>query len=342
MSNPKISIIIPAYNVEKTISACLDSIFNQTFKNFQVNIVDTTPNFIEMEMLNLLKNKFQKNFPISILKPKHNLGFAGGNNYALRRSQTQYNFLLNCDTEIEDPNALEKMFNYMKNNPDVGMLSPKIYIFSDPKRIWYAGAGLNPGLFYFNVHIGENQIDHGQFNEIKDTDYACGAALMVSKEVITKIGFMDEIFFMYAEEAEWNYRAREHGYRTIFFPNTSILHKVSIETPETRNKTRQNIFQLYLFTRNITILGVQHFSFKEIILLFLLNNLKKTLIQLLVALRSNNYRYLTIQIRAIIMGLIIGVRRKTHRSCKKQLKREMRFIMDMTKKSRSTPSLDKE
>ncbi len=337
-SSPLLSIIFVNFHTSILLDECLNSLINQTFKNFQVIIVDTTPYFIEMEKLSLLKSKFQKNFSISILKPKHNLGFAGGNNYALRRSHTQYNFLLNCDTEIEDPHALEKMLNYMKNHPDVGMLSPKMYIFSDPKRIWYAGAELNPGSFYFNIHNGENQIEHGQFNEIEDTDYACGAALMVSKESTSKIGYMDEIFFMYAEEAEWNYRARKNGFRTIFFPNTSILHKVIIETPKTRNKSRQNIFQLYLFSRNITILGVQHFSFREIMLLFSLNHLKKTIIQLLVALRSNNYKYFTIQIRAIIKGLIIGIRRKTHRSCKKLLISEMKFIKNMTKKSRSTPS----
>ena len=313
---------------------CLLSLTNQSFTNFEIKIVDNTPGQHEF---NILRN-FQTEFPqlqIEILKPKFNLGFAGGNNFALRKISTPFALLLNCDTEL-NPDCLEKVLNFLQNNPQVGMLTPKILFYMDPERIWYAGAIVNPRSIYFTKHIGINQKDRGQFDRIQETAYACGAALFVKTAVFKEIGFMDEIFFMYVEETDWNFTLNEKGYKIIYFPDAKIYHKVDIITQENQLGFRKNPFQIYLYTRNALIFAFKHFNFLDFIGYCLNYHAKTFLIEILWGISKLRFDFIYAQFRALLMGALIGFRQRFHRTCQNLMRRESHYLNSFQKESQST------
>jgi hypothetical protein len=293
----------------------------------------------EIKYLDSRLKSFKNYFQITLLKPKYNLGFAAGNNYALRRIESQYYLLLNCDTVLIDSNTLSECLDYFRFHNEIGMLSPKICFYSDPNRIWYAGAKVNPASQSFSYHIGINQMDKEKFHHIMETDYASGAALFVRNEVIQKIGLMDEIFFMYVEETEWNYRTKEAGYKIIYFPKTRILHKVEVITTKNRFGSRKNAFQPYLYSRNKIIFTLIHFPFKIILFFFGVYQLRTLLAEFFLSIRYHNSQFLSAQIRSIIMGLLIGIRRRTHRKCNRLLRLEMNYLNSFEKNSNSSQNI---
>ena len=341
MSLPKYSkdyeltIIFVNYKSSLLIDDCLKSLTLQMYKNFNVIIVDNSPGNNEYIKLKKLKTKYEKYIEIVLLKPKYNLGFAGGNNYAIKISNSEFLLLLNCDMELA-PHTLQKSIDYLKNNFDVGLLSPKILFFNDKKRIWYAGSYLNPKSFEFSYHIGWNQKDQGQYDQIKETAYANGAALFIRQEVVNKIGLMDEIFFMYAEETDWNYRAKKNKYKIIYYPGAVVYHKVDLIKKENKLGFRENAFQVYLYTRNKIIFTLKHFSIMTFVIFLIKFELKTTLIEIFLSIIKRNLEFTSSQIRAIFLGLIIGIKRRTNRSCKKLMIKEMKYLRKFTKISRST------
>lgn len=206
------------------------------------------------------------------------------------------------------------------------MLTPKILFFNDPKRIWYAGAYVNPRSFYFIYHIGLNQKDAIKFNEIKETCYACGAALFTKCEVVERIGLLDEIFFIYVEETDWNYRAKKIGYKIIYFPETFVLHKVEIMNKKNRFGSIENPFQMYLCNRNKITFVIKHFSPTDILFFLIKFQFRTNFIEFCWSILHNKPEFLLTQIRSLIMGIIIGIKRRTNRNCRKLLKIEMNYI----------------
>ncbi|WP_371803600.1 glycosyltransferase family 2 protein [Candidatus Lokiarchaeum ossiferum] len=336
-SNFKLSIIFVNYKSVHFLKECMKSLEQQTYKDFQVIIVDNTEGDQELVKIQQLKLKFQKSMKINVLKPKINLGFAGGNNYGLRRFETNYYLLLNCDTELLD-DSLEKCISFMDENPKAGMMTPKLNFFCDKKRIWYAGTYLDPQSYYFLYHIGLNEKDCGKYDEISETAYACGAALFTRNEVIKEIGLLDETYFAYFEETDWNIRAKKANYKIMYYPKTTIYHKVQIITKENRLGFRGNPFQNYLYTRNRIIFMIKNYSFLNILGFFLKFNFKLLIIESLLAIYTNRQDFFLAHIRAHFKGLVIGIRRRTNHSCKMLLRKELKYLNNFTKISRSSIS----
>jgi len=330
----ELTIIYVNYKCHHVLEESLISLINQKYSNYIVFIVDNTPGNKEYLKIKKTQEKFKNNFKIVLLKPKYNLGYAGGNNYAIKRSYSKYILLLNCDTELA-PNFLQKSIDYLNSNPQVGLLSPKMLYFRYKNLIWYAGAYLNPKSFVFTYHLGRNQKDSDQYNQIKETAYANGTALFVRRDVIKIVGLMDEIFFMYVEEVDWNYRARKSNYKIIYFPKAVVYHKTPLITKKYKSQFRENPFKLYLSTRNIFIFTFKHFSLKVLILFLLIYPLKATLIESLLSIKIIP-EFISSQIRAFYYGLLIGIRRRTNRSCKKIMIKEMKYLNKFEKISRST------
>ena len=336
ISMSELSIIFVNYKSVSLLESCLNSLKFQVYKKFEIFIVDNGSSDRDFEKIKHFNEVFGNNFKITVLKPKYNLGFAGGNNYAIKKINSPYIMLLNCDTEIKQTDSLQLMIEYMKKHPNVGMLSPKICFFSDPTRIWYAGVDLNPRSLYFSHHIGLNRLDRGQYDEIKLTSYACGAALLFRREVIKKVKLMDEIFFMYSEETDWNYRVKKVGFQIIYYPLATVLHKVKTITIKNRLGFRENPFQTYLYNRNRIIFVIKNFSISDIIIFFCVFQLKTTFAEIIISLLLNKPDFLFAYLRSIIMGIVIGIRRRTNQKCNEIMVKEMRYILEFNKISNST------
>ncbi|MBD3213557.1 MAG: hypothetical protein GF311_13195 [Candidatus Lokiarchaeota archaeon] len=238
--------------------------------------------------------------------------------------------LLNNDTEVL-PNFLDSVVSYLESEENIGMLSPKITYFKYKDLIWYAGAKINPKSPLFSWHIGFTQKDKPRFNKVRETDYANGAALFIPKNVVQKIGLLDEIFFLYVEETDWNLRVRKFGYKIIYYPKTTVYHKIDPLNSENRFGYRNNPFQIYLYSRNRIILVFKHFSLLNILLFFMLNQFKSLLFEFYFSIRNRKFTFLVSLFRAILFGIIIGVRRRTNRTCESLIKKEYLYIQRFDK-----------
>jgi len=328
-----VSILLVNFNNNHFTIDCLKSLMKLNYQNFEVIITDngsTQSNYLKLKKE---IKQFTSKLNIKLIRSNIKLYFAGGTNKAIKESNGEYICLLNNDTEVE-PNFLEIIINYMEKNEEIGMLCPKIVYFTKPNYLWYAGAYLNPRSIYFSYHIGMGQKDNEQYDQIKETSYVAGTALFTKREVIEKIGLLDEIFFMYTEEVDWNYRAKQIGYKLIYFPETVVYHKVNPITKETRLGYRENPFQVYLYTRNKIIFTFKNFCLLDIILFFCIYQVRATFFEVLLSILQRKPKFLIAQFRALIMGIRIGLRRRTNRNCRKIMKKEYKYI-NMFQKYRS-------
>ena len=169
---------------------------------------------------------------LSILRIVKNRGFTGGNNigieYILREKKTDYILLLSNDTVV-DNYLLKELVKVAESDPEIGVVGPKIYYYDYNGRkdiINFAGGKINfwKGVGY---HIGANEIDKGQHDEIREVDYVEGSCFLIKKEGIEKVGMLDHEYFAYWEEADWCIRVHKASYKVIYVPKARIWHKIA-------------------------------------------------------------------------------------------------------------------
>lgn len=251
MSNTKVSIVIVNWNGWKDTLECLDSIAKINYPDYQVLIVD---NGSTDESVQKLKDWLGNNKSVigyKLLANDYNAGFAGGNNIGIKRALEQksdYVLLLNNDTTVA-PDFLYKLVETGEDDARCGIVGPKIYFESDKNRIWFGGG-------YFSWFGGGRHLEYGAIDKnpadkkTKEVDYMTGCCFLIKREVIEKIGLINEDFFLYYEDTEWSLRARKRGFKIIYVPSSHIWHKVSRSTkPETNKKV------FYYHIRNALLLS---------------------------------------------------------------------------------------
>ena len=169
---------------------------------------------------------------VRTIRSEHNLGFAGGNNLAVRRTRADYVFLLNNDALV-DPGVVEGMLERFRENPKLGALSPVIYDYpqtSAEPTVQYAGAtAVSPW-------TGRNETLHrggpagAQGAGLQEVAYAHGAAMMVSRAVLEQVGPLEEGFFLYYEELDWCDRIRAAGFDVMLDADRAVWHRESVST----------------------------------------------------------------------------------------------------------------
>lgn len=219
---PLVSIITVNYRQPKVTCDLLETIGKLAYPNIETIVVDNGA----LEDSTAL---FISQLPgVQVIVSRGNLGFAGGNNLGIRQAKGDFIFLINNDTVVAD--GLIEALVARCQQPGVGAASPKIKYFDTPEVIQYAGfTRVNP-LTGRNQAIGQGEPDLGQYNTAQSVPYAHGAAMMLCREVIEKVGLMPEVFFLYYEELDWCEQIRRAGYEIWFEPAAMILHKESIST----------------------------------------------------------------------------------------------------------------
>lgn len=222
---PLVFIIILNWNGKEDTLDCLRSLREVDYSRFKILVVDNASKDGSVEAI-------KKEFPdIEIIVNAANLRFAGGNNVGMKRAielGADYLLLLNNDT-IVDKDFLTKLVDGAEVLPQVGMAGPKIYYHKDPKRLWYAGGKIAWWKGWIS-HRGVREFDNGQYNTIGETEYITGCCVLVKREVIDKIGMLDEAYFIYGEDADWSIRASRAGYKLMYVPTSFLWHKVSVSS----------------------------------------------------------------------------------------------------------------
>ncbi|MCA0428645.1 MAG: glycosyltransferase family 2 protein [Bacteroidetes bacterium] len=234
--NPLVTLVTVNYNGLEHTRAFLDSLKKVSYKPIEIIVVDNaSPNGVA--------NLDQEYPEIKLIKSKENLGFAGGNNLGIREGKGKYFFLLNNDTECE-PGFLEPMVELMESNPKIGIGSSRLIYYSQPDTLQYAGStGINPYTGR-GFAIGHGEKDNPEFHKSYQTQLAHGAAMMISRAALEKVGMMADLFFLYYEEVDFCERVKRGGFEIWYCGASLVLHKESMSVG------KESPMKVYYLTRN--------------------------------------------------------------------------------------------
>ncbi len=223
MKPPLVCAVVLNLNGKVLLAETLESMSKMTYPNLRTLVVDNGSNDGSQQMV-------RERFPgVTLIENGTNLGFGGGNNVGMRdalRSNAEWIILLNNDIAV-DPSMLTELMEVAQTGDTIGVLSPKIYYFSEGKKIWYAGGKVN---FWTGIisHRGLRQTDTGQFDRVEDTEYITGCAFLVRSAALAKVGLFDPVYHpIYSEDADLSERIRRAGYRLVYVPRAVLWHKVS-------------------------------------------------------------------------------------------------------------------
>jgi GT2 family glycosyltransferase len=226
LAGARVAVVILAWNGRDDTLRCLESVDALEWENLSTIVVDNGSSDGVVEAV-------RERFPhVQVIRSERNLGFAGGNNLGLRAAHeagADYLMILNNDTVV-DPGAVRELVAEAERRPDAGALCPLIYYMDPPNRIWYAGARFDPRRGHNGRHTGYRERDEGQYDAVRETGRATGAAILVRRTAVDEVGFLDERLFLHVEDVEWSLRIRAAGYHVLMVPSARVWHRVSVAT----------------------------------------------------------------------------------------------------------------
>jgi GT2 family glycosyltransferase len=217
--NPAVSIIIVNWNGLRHLPDCLDSLAVQTFRDFEVVLVD---NGSEDGSVVFVRERYPW---VKLVQLSKNTGFASGNNCGLEHSRGDYIVTLNNDTVV-DPGWLETLVQVTDTHPRAGMVGSRICSFRDPDVIDSVGMGLcadgmSRGRFR-NKHWSDLRL-----REVEQILFPSACAALYRRAMIEETGFFDDDFFAYAEDSDLGLRGRLAGWEAVLAANAVVYHKYS-------------------------------------------------------------------------------------------------------------------
>lgn len=221
----KIAIVLVNYNGKEYNEECIKSIFNSSYTNIEVIVVDNDSRDGSPE---LLREEFGDK--ITLIMAGENLGFSGANNIGIKKALEDgcdYIVLLNNDTLI-DKDLISNMLKASKEENNA-VISPKIYYYDNKDIIWSAGADMKwkKGV---TAQRGINKNDDGSYNKREEVEFGTGCCLLIPSEVIKKVGYLQDDYFLYYEDTDYCMRIREKGFKIVYEPTAVLYHKESAST----------------------------------------------------------------------------------------------------------------
>jgi hypothetical protein len=258
----KISVVTVDYNTHEATIALLKSLEKIKTSGFTLEII-VVDNGSEKKL------EIGKKQNIKLVRLEENTGFTGGYNFGMKialASDADYILIINNDT-IVDQDLIVELQKVLERDKNIGIAVPKIYFARGHefhkerykkedlgKVFWYAG-GFIDWENVQSVHKGVDEVDHGQYDEIKKVEFATGCCMMFKREVLEKIGFFDEKYFLYFEDADLSERIKRAGYAIYFAPKAILYH---LNASSSGGAGRGNALQDYFITRNQMLFGFSY------------------------------------------------------------------------------------
>jgi hypothetical protein len=213
---PLVSIIILNLNRKDYLEKCLQSIYNNSYKNCEVIVVDNGSTDGSQELV-------RKKFPyVKLIENSQNLGFGGGNNIGIKNARGDLLFLINNDVVL-DHLCIQKLVEKSLLRKDVGIFGCKIYFGHLGNVLQHAGGILDKS--GSGTVRGLLEKDSGFYDIDCEVDWVHGAAMMVRREVFEKVGIFDRIYHpIYHDEIDICYRARKAGFKVLYVPKAVVYH----------------------------------------------------------------------------------------------------------------------
>ena len=228
----RVAAVVLHFNRPAGALACVDSLLASTHPERGIAVVD---NGSSPETLAQLQAGLATRAGVTLVRIETNRGYTGGMNAAFEHAlATHADFVwLLADDVFVAPDAMAASVAALRGRPEAGVAAALTYFADAPDRIWYAGGFIRPYTLGRARCRGLGEEDRGQYVTPDVVDYAHGSSLFARREVVAKIGGMDEDYFTYWEDADWCQRAAEAGWQTLFVPAVHVWHHV---TPDTGGK----------------------------------------------------------------------------------------------------------
>lgn len=248
---PKVSVLILNWNGRQHLPECLGSLAAQSFRAFEVILVDNGSIDGSAELV-------RHDFPwVKLVESPDNRGFAGGNNLALAHAAGDYIVTLNNDTRAE-PGWLAALVRTADAHPEAGMVGSRICVYDRPGEIDSLG-----------VRITRDGMSRGGFRGRAVSEFSLDAemeilfpsacAALYRRSMLDETGFFDEDFFAYCEDTDLGLRGRLAGWQALLAPAAVVRHKYS------GTSGAFSPFKLFLVERNHYWVALKCFPMRELL-----------------------------------------------------------------------------
>lgn len=285
-----VCVVLVNYNGKKYNKACIDSVLRNTYSGkLKIVVVDNASSDGSLEELEKIYVDVDN---IHYIRMNENYGFSKANNEGIKwalEQHCQHILLLNNDTEIE-PWTIQEMVRLQERTGHI--VVPKILYADTPNVIWCAGGELSP-IIKKPRHRGAGKLDGAQFDREDICTFANGCCILLSDQIIFKIGLLDERFFLYYEDTEYSMRARRNKIDISYCGKAVVYHKVNGSTGGNANPANA-----YYITRNWLICNKMYMGARFILfgLYFALNRICWAIIWLLTGRKD--------MIKALWLGIL--------------------------------------
>jgi len=244
-----VSIVILSYNSKEDLAECIPSLLSQTYKNFEIIVVDNASNDGSEEFI---KDSYPE---IKLVQTGENLGYPAGNNAGFEVSKGEYIVVVNPDT-VADPKWLEELIKPLENDETIVATTSKILMYYEKNKInTCANTNHHTGLTFcrgLNKSIDE-------FNICQAVGAVSGCSFAIRSDTLKHINGFDPDFFLYQEDADLSWRIRFAGGKILYVPESIIYHKFKLSIAPWK--------EFYL-ERNRYLILLKNFDLKTLLLLF--------------------------------------------------------------------------
>jgi GT2 family glycosyltransferase len=242
----KVSVIVVNFNGMPYIESCIRSILKQDFAHFEVILADNKSSDNSLDYA-------RQQFPgVLIVANEKNLGYSGGINSSIGYAHGEYLAPINVDTEVNQ-GWLAAMVNFMDANPEVGAVTPKSLLYRDRNRV--GTLGLNIHLTGLGFIRGLSQTDSDLPQEPFQVAGISGCSYLIRREIVEKMGGLNESNFMYYDDVDLSWMINLMGYRIYCVPQSVVYHEYELKM------TPQKIFWLEYGRENAILSYLRPFTF---------------------------------------------------------------------------------
>jgi GT2 family glycosyltransferase len=235
---PFVSVLVVNYNGKDFIGQCLNSVLKSDYPRFEVVLVDNGSTDKSVDYITKQYKKELRSKKICLIKSKKNLYFTGGSNLAAKHAKGEKLIFFNSDTVVT-PNWIKELITCSKSGEKY-LIQPKILFYSKKNIIDNAGGRyLFPG---FGFGIGRGEKDSGQYDQIKEIDFANGTCFMIDKNFFWQLGGFDEDYHFFYEDVDLSLRAKKIGGKCFICPQSIIYHRRGATLDKTLSAKQRSFY----------------------------------------------------------------------------------------------------
>jgi GT2 family glycosyltransferase len=242
-AKPTVTVIVPTLAADETLAECLDSLDRQTFRDFEIIVVDNSG-----------RDAVGARDGIRVISNDNNVGFGAAFNQAFHASTSTFLAILNDDATAE-PDWLESLLRAVEARPDVGMCASRVLLAGDG-RLDSAGMLLcRDGSSKQRGHLEAPE----KYLRRQEVLLPPGSAAFYRREMLEEIGLFDESFFLYCEDTDLGLRARWAAWECLYVPDAVVEHRYS------HSAGKASALKAYYVERNRLFLAVKNLPLPDLL-----------------------------------------------------------------------------